>query len=118
MPTILSQELDLGHIIIPTTKGLTYSDDPLPIALPQQHTAHDEPMATMIAELHEVADTTLVPTYTDPIELSHALQSLHIRDMLGYDDDGVEGVNDIDHDITRMSQNSQNTITIVTARPS
>ena len=65
-------------------------------------------MATMIAELYAVADTTLVPTYTDPLELSQAMQSLHMRDMLGYDDDGADedGVNDID--ITRMAPNSTN----------
>ena len=66
-----------------TTQGLTYSDDPLPKSLPQHHTAYDEPMATMIAELHAVADTRHVPTYNDTIELSQALQGLHMRDMLG-----------------------------------
>ena len=62
----------------------------------------------MIAELHAAADTTLVPTYTDPLELSQAMQGLHMRDMLGYDDDGADedGVNDID--ITRMAPNSTN----------
>ena len=60
----------------------------------------------MIAELHAVADTTLVPTYTDPLELSQAMQGMHMRDMLGYDDDGadVEGINDI----TRIAPNSTN----------
>ena len=65
-------------------------------------------MATMIAELHEVADTTLVPTSTDTIELSQAMQGLHMHDMLGYEDDGADedGVNDID--ITRMVHNDLN----------
>ena len=65
-------------------------------------------MATMIAVLHAVADTTLVPTYTDPLELSQAMQGLHMRDMLGYDDDGADedGGNDID--ITRMVHNDLN----------
>ena len=48
-------------------------DDPLPIPLPPHHTVYEEPMATMIAELHAVADTTLVPTYTDPLVLSQAM---------------------------------------------
>ena len=62
----------------------------------------------MIAKLHAVAGTTLVPTYTDPLELSPAMFGLHMRDMLGYDDDGADedGVNDID--ITRMATNSTN----------
>ena len=62
-------------------------------------------MATMIAELHAVADTTLVPTYTDPIELSQAMQGLHMRDMLGYDDGAEE--NGVDK-ITRMVQHNLN----------
>ena len=87
--------------MMPTTQGMTYCDDQLPIPLPPHHTAYDEPMATMIAELHAVVDTTLVPTYTDPLELSQAMQGLHMRDMLRYDDDGADedGVNVID--ITR-----------------
>ena len=44
----------------------------------------------MIAELHAVADTTLVSTYTDP--LIAAMQGLHMRDMLGYDDGADEDV--------------------------
>ena len=46
--------------------------------------------------------------YTDPIELSQAMQGLHMRAMLGYDDDGAdeEGVNDID--ITLMVQHNLN----------
>jgi len=65
-------------------------------------------METMIAELHAVEDTTLVPTYTDPIYLLQAMQGLHMRDMLGYDDDGADeaGVNDID--ITRIVQHTLN----------
>ena len=65
-------------------------------------------MAIMIAELHAVANTTLVPTYTDPIELSQAMQGMNMRDMLGYDDASADedGVNDID--ITRMDQNCPN----------
>ena len=58
------------------TPGITYCDDPLPIPLPPHHTAYEEPMATMIAELHAVVDTTLVPAYTDPLELSQAMQGL------------------------------------------
>jgi len=87
---------------------MTYFDDSLPIPVPPHHTAYTEPMATMIAELHAVADTTLVPTYTDPIELSQAMQGLHMRDMLWYDDDGAveDGVNDID--ITRMDPANSN----------
>jgi len=57
-------ENDNGHIIMSTNPGLTYSDDPLPIPLPPHHTSHNEPMETMIAELaelHAVADTTLIP---------------------------------------------------------
>ena len=64
---ILSHTNDDGHTMMPTTQGMTYYDDQLPIPLPPHHTAYDEPMATMIAELHAVADTTLVPTYTDPL---------------------------------------------------
>ena len=61
--------------MMPATQGMTYCDDPLPIPLPHQ-SAYTEPLATMIAELHAVADTILVPTYTDPIELS---QVMHTR---------------------------------------
>jgi len=106
--TILSHEDGHCHIITPTTQGLTYSDDPLPIDLSPHHTVYYEPMVTMIAELHAVANTTIAPTYTDPIELSQAMKGLHMRDMLGADDDGADdkGVNDID--ITRMDQNSPN----------
>jgi len=76
--------------------------------LPPHHTAYNEPLVTMIAELHAVADTTLVPTYTDPLELSPAMLGLHMRDMLRYDDDGAveDGVNDII--VTRMAPNSTN----------
>ena len=100
--TVLSHNNDNGTILMPVTQGMTYCDDQLPIPLPPHHTAYGEPMATMIAELHAAADTTLVPTYTDPLELSQAMQGLHMRDMLGYDDDGADedGVNDID--ITRI----------------
>ena len=102
--TILYHENDHGHIMMPTTQGMTYGDDePLPIPLPPHHTAYDEPMATMIAELHAVADTTLVLTYTDPIELSQAIQGLHMPDMLEYDDDGANYI-----DITRMDPISTN----------
>ena len=61
----------------------------------------------LIDELHAVADTALVPTYTDPLELLQAMQGLHMRDMLGYDDDDVDedGVNGID--ITRMVHNDE-----------
>ena len=54
----------------------------------------------LIAELHAVVDTTLVP-----IELSQTMQGLHMLEMLGYDDDGADevGVNDID-----IHQNSPN----------
>ena len=31
--------------------------------------------------VHAVADTTLVPTYTDPMELSQATQGLYMRDI-------------------------------------
>ena len=66
----------------------------------------------MIAELHAVADTTFAPTHTDPIELSKAMQGLHIRDMLGYDDYGVDedGVDNID--ITRMDPTRTMTTTL------
>ena len=106
--TILSPDDDDGHIMMPTTQGMTYCDEQLPVLLPPHHTAYVEPMATIIAELHAVADTTLVPTYADPLELSEAMQGLHMRDMLWYDDDGADedGVNDID--ITRMATNSTN----------
>ena len=89
---------------MPTTQELIYSDDPLliahfpfPIALPPHHTPYNETMATMIAELHAVTDITVLHTYTDPIELSQAMQGLHMRGMLGDDDDGAdeEDVNDI-----------------------
>ena len=65
-------------------------------------------MATMIAESHAVSDSALVPTYTDPLELSQVMQGLHMRDMLGYDDDGADedGVND--KDISRMDPNHGN----------
>ena len=73
-----------SYIIMPTTQELIYSDDPspivhcpLPIALPPHHTAYNETMATMIAELHAVTDITVVHTYTDPIELSQAMQGLY-----------------------------------------
>ena len=56
----------------------------------------------MIAELHSVADTTLAPTYTDPIALSQAMQGFHMRDILGNDILDEDGDNDID--ITRMNQ--------------
>ena len=61
----------------------------------------------LIAELHAVVDTTLVP-----IELSQTMQGLHMLEMLGYDDDGADevGVNDID-----IHQNSPNLVTTVTA---
>ena len=102
MATILTSDSDSAPFIRPTTLAVTYSDAPLPKPLPSHHTAYDEPMATMIAELHAVADTTLVPTYTDPLELSQAMHGLYMRDVLGYDDDGADedDVNDID--ITRM----------------
>ena len=108
MATIMTRDSDHAPFIMSTAQWFNYSDGPLPKPLPQHHTAYDEPMTTMIAELHAVADTTLVPTYTDPIELSQAVQGLHMRDMLGYDDDGADkyGVNDID--ITRMVQHNLN----------
>ena len=55
--TIMSLLDDNGHIMMSATQGMTYCDDPLPIPLPH-HTAYTEPMATMIAELYAVADTT------------------------------------------------------------
>jgi hypothetical protein len=51
-------------------------------------------MATMVAEIHAVADTTYLPTYTDPLQLAQAMHGLHMSEMLGYNDD--EGVNYID----------------------
>ena len=65
-------------------------------------------MVTMIAELHAVANTTIAPTYTDPIELSQAMKGLHMRDMLGYDDDGADEDGVDDNDITRMVQHNLN----------
>ena len=98
MATILTRDIEHVPFIMPTTQGLTNCDGPFPKSLPQHHTAYDEPMATMIAELHAESDTTLIPIYTAPIELSQALQGLHMRDILGYDDDGADedGVDDID----------------------
>ena len=96
--------------IMPTAQGFTYSDGPLPKSWPQHHTAYNEPMVTMIAELHAVVDTTLVPHILTP--LSCHKQGLHMRDicwhMLWYDDDGAveDGVNDID--ISRMDPNHGN----------
>ena len=69
---------------MPKIKGLTNCDGPLPTYLPPHHAAYDETTETIIAELHAVVDITLVPTYTDLIELSHRSYS----DMLGYDNDG------------------------------
>ena len=42
-----------------------YHDGPLPIPLSPRAT-YIEPLATMVAELHAVADTTYLPTYADP----------------------------------------------------
>jgi len=62
----------------------------------------------LVAEIHAVADTTYLPTYTDPLQLAQAMHGLHMSEMLGYDDDGAEdeGVNDID--TTLMAPNVPN----------
>ena len=62
----------------------------------------------MLADFHAVADTTYLPTYTDPLQLAQAMYGLHMFEMLGYDEDGAEkeGVNDID--IKLMAPNAPN----------
>ena len=64
-----------------------HQDGPLPILLPH-HSTDTEPMATMVAELHAVAATTYLPTYTDPLQLAQAIHGLQMSEMLGYDDEG------------------------------
>jgi len=49
-----------------------HQNGPLPIHLP--HHILLIPMATTVAELHAVADTTYLPTYTDPLQLAQAMQ--------------------------------------------
>ena len=44
-----------------------HQDGPLPILLPPHHSTYTEPMATIVAEINAVADTTYLPTYTDPL---------------------------------------------------
>ena len=67
-----------------------HQDGPLPILLPPHHSTYTEPMATMVAEIHLVADTTYLPTYTNPLQLAQAMHGLHTSEMLGYDDDEAE----------------------------
>jgi hypothetical protein len=63
-------------------------------------------MDPMVAELHAIADTTYLPTYTDPLQLAQAMHALHMSNMLGYDGAENEGVNDID--TTLMAPNVPN----------
>ena len=65
-------------------------DSPLPIPLPPHHSTYYEPMATMVAERHAVADTTYLPKYTDPLQVAQAMHGLHMSEMLWYDVDGVK----------------------------
>ena len=62
----------------------------------------------MVAELHSVADTTYLPTYTDSQQWAKAIHGLHMSEILRYDEDGAEGegVNDIDTSL--MSPNAPN----------
>jgi len=76
MGTSLCQQPNVWHIVIywwPISNILAATS----------YCLCDEPMATKIAELHSVVDTTLAPAYTDPIELSQAMQGFHMRDILG-----------------------------------
>ena len=41
----------------------------------------------MVAELHAVADTTYLPSCTDPLQFPQAMHGLHMSEMLEYDDD-------------------------------
>ena len=89
-----------GHIVATVTIGPTihnqgdahsaivrHQDGPLPILLSPHHSTYTEPMATLVAVIHAVADTTYLPTCTDPLQLAQAMHGLHMSEMLGYDDD-------------------------------
>jgi hypothetical protein len=73
-----------------------------------QHQHYEGPMAVLFANIHTLADTAFVPTYTDEDQLTQAIQGLHLSEILGFDDDGAdeEGPNDID--ISRMTENAPN----------
>ena len=43
----------------------------------------------MVAELHAVADTPHLTTYTDYLQLAQAIHGLHMSEMLGYNNDGA-----------------------------
>ena len=57
-------------------------------------------MATIVAEVHAVTDITYYYfcLYIQTLQLAQAIHSLHMSDMLGYDEDGSDdvGFNDID----------------------
>ena len=62
---------------------------PFPILLPPHHSTYMDPM---VAELHAIADTTYLPTYTDPLQLAQAMHALHMSNMLGYDGAEMRGL--------------------------
>jgi len=56
-----------------TWSARIHQNDPSPILLPTHHSAYTEPMATKVAELHAVVDTTNLHTYTNPLQLAQAM---------------------------------------------
>ena len=54
-------------------------------------------MQTLFAEINSVTDNGATPTYTNTDDMIQVLQGLHISELLGFEDDGVdeEGPNDI-----------------------
>ena len=73
-----------------------HRDDPLPIVIPPHHYTYTYG--------DHVADTTYLPSCTDPLQ-EQAVHGLHMSEMSGYDDDGriMKGLNDVD--TTLMAQN-------------
>jgi len=73
-----------------------------------QHSGYSGEMDTLFAQINSMTDSTHKPTYEDTEELTQALQSLHMSQILGIDDDGADedGPNDID--ISRMNGSARN----------
>ena len=59
-------------------------------------------MAELFHLIQQQADTTHVPRYQNEEDLTQTLQSLHLSEMLGYEDDGADAAGHNDIDISGM----------------